>query len=118
MRMRSLLFTLFLTALLGLALVAGAAAQNKAAKPPKPSNIQGKVQMLSKDKSMITVATSTVPREVVYDSDTKFMYGHSKDNKPGSLDQVKEGYFISCQGTFPQGKTQLNAKVCVYRETK
>ena len=37
---------------------------------------------------------------VVYSGDTKFSMGSSKSSKPGSLDQVKEGNFINCSGTY------------------
>jgi hypothetical protein len=91
-------------------------AKDKAPKPPKMSNIQGRVEMINKDKSTITVANGNVKREVVYSGDTKFMFGHSRDNKPGAADQVKEGNYISCGGTFDGPK--LTAKECVYRERK
>jgi len=114
----SQLMGLYLAAFLGLVLAFNAVAQNKPAKPPKMTNIQGRVQMMSKDKMTITVASGTTRRDVVYSGDTAFKYGHSKDNKPGSVDQVKEGYYISCAGTFEKGKVQLTAKECVYREQK
>lgn len=85
-------------------------------KTPKVSNIQGRVQMMDKNTSTITVAKGSTNRQVVYSADTKFSYGHSNDNKPGSVDQVKEGNYISCSGTFSGVK--LNATACVYRETK
>jgi hypothetical protein len=85
-------------------------------KAPKMSNIQGRVQMIDKDSSTITVEKGSVRRQVVYSADTKFLYGHSKDNKPGSADQVKTGNYISCGGTF--NGTKLTAKECVYRESK
>lgn len=98
-------------------LVFSLAAQEK---KTKPSNIQGLVKMIDKDKSTISIGTGSgnVTRDVVYSGDTQFMYGHSNNNKPGSLDQVKEGYFMSCSGTFDHGKPQLMAKQCVYREAK
>ena len=93
-------------------------APKKAAKAAKTMNVQGKVQMLDKNTSAITVnAKGNIKRNVVYSGDTKFMYGHSKDNKPGAADQVKEGYYISCSGVY-NAKTQLEAKECVYRETQ
>jgi hypothetical protein len=85
-------------------------------KAPKISNVQGRVQMISKDSSTITVEKGSVRRQVVYSGDTKFLYGHSNNNKPGAVDQVKEGNYISCSGTFE--KTNLMAKECVYRESK
>jgi hypothetical protein len=108
-----------LVALLSLVLVFSVAAQDKAPKKSKLSNIQGTVQMISKATSTITVqTTSSIKREVVYNADTKFLYGHSNKNTPGAVDQVKDGNFISCSGTFNAGKPQLMAQDCIYRETK
>ncbi len=103
---------------LGATLTVQLGAQDKKAKPPKMMTFQGTVKMMDKAKSMIGVNVSNVQRDVMYSADTKFMYGHSKDNKPGSADAVKEGYYISCAGTTEAGKPQLMAKECVYRETK
>ena len=107
-----------LVALLSLVLVFSVAAQDKAPKKSKLSNIQGKVQMINKATSTITVQNGSTKKDVVYSADTKFLYGHSNKNTPGAVDQVKEGYFISCSGTFNAGKVQLTAQDCVYRETK
>ena len=108
------LLVLCTAVLLGLVLAFSVAAKDK---PAKSSNIQGTVQMISKDSSTITVLTKgTVKRDVVYSADTKFMTGHSNDSKPGSLDQVKEGNYISCAGTYSGVK--LQAKECVYRDSK
>lgn len=82
------------------------------------ANIQGTVENMSKDASTITVRTSgTATRLVVYNANTKFLFGHSDNNKPGNLSQVKVSNFISCAGTF-DSKSQLMATECVYRETK
>ena len=118
---------LSIAVLVGLSSMPNLTAQGKAQKAqkadkaqgqPVKANIQGTVQNISKDKSTITVRTSgTVTRLVVYNPQTKFLYGHSDSNKPGTLAQVKESNFISCVGTF-DAKTQLIANECVYRETK
>jgi hypothetical protein len=105
-------------ALLSLVLVFSVAAQDKAPKKLKQSNIQGSVQMINKATSTITVQAGSIKRDIVYNADTKFLYGHSNKHTPGALDQVKDGYFISCSGTFNAGKPQLMAQDCVYRETK
>lgn len=107
---------LSLAVILGLVLAFNVLAKDKAPKAPKTSNIQGRVQMVSKDTSTITIEKGAVRRQVVYSADTKFMAGHSKDNKPGSVDEVKQGNYISCGGTF--NGTKLDAKECVYRESK
>ena len=109
----SRVMALFLTVVMGLFLASNAFAADKA---PKQSNLQGRVKMVDKNSSTITVTKGTTDRAVVYSGDTKFLYGHSNNNKPGSLDQVKDGYYISCSGTYSGVK--LNATECVYRETK
>ena len=102
-------------ALLGLSLAAGLTML--AADKPKMGNVQGRVQMMNKDNSTITVELKGgVRRNVIYSSDTRFLYGHSRDSKPGAWDQVKESYYISCAGTFDP--VDLKAKECVYREQK
>ena len=101
--------------LLGLVLAFNIVAADK---PAKAANLQGKVQMMSKDTSTTTVEQKGgLRRQVLYSGETKFEMGSSKSHKPGSLDQVKEGYFINCSGTY-NDKTQLMAKMCVYREAK
>jgi hypothetical protein len=86
----------------------------------KLMNVQGKVHMLDKSASTITVELKPggATRKVIFNADTKFLYGHSKDSKPGSLDQVKEGNYISCAGTYEGNKLELKATECIYRETK
>ena len=117
---------LLIAVLFGLTSIPDTVAQDKAQKGEKAQkgqkveqqNIQGTVQIMSKDTSTITVRTTdTASRQVVYKSSTKFLYGHSNDNKPGTLAQVKESYYISCSGTF-NAKNQLEATECVYRETR
>jgi len=114
---RNVLTGLCLGILFGLVLAFNLGAQSKTPKPPKTMNVQGRVQMLDKNTSAITVVTGTAPRKVVYTADTKFMMGHSNNNQPGKVEDVKEGYYISCSGVY-NVKTQLEAKQCVYRETK
>ena len=95
--------------LFGLVLAFNLGAQSKTAKPPKPPkvmNVQGRVQMIDKSTSAITVAKGNIKRVVVVSGDTKYMYGHSKNNKPGTMDAVKEGFYISCSGVY-NDKTQL-----------
>ena len=108
---------LCLVTLLGVVFTFQVAAQNKQTQPHKLTNVQGSVQNMDKSKMTITVRNGGTQRDVIYSADTKFLYGHSKDNKPGSVDQVKEKFYISCAGTF-DGKVQLTAKECVYRENK
>src|SRR4030095_87043 len=101
--------------LLGLVLAFNIVAADK---PAKMANLQGKVQMMSKEHSTITVEQKGgLRRQVLYNGDTKFAVGSSKNNKPGAIDQVKEGNFINCSGA-DNDNTQLMAKTCVYREAK
>ena len=111
MRVRLVCFTaLFIAYLLGLSSMTNLSAQAKAPQ----ANIQGLVQNMSKDTSTITVLVgkgTNTSRQVVYDAKTKFMYGHSDNNKPGTVAQVKESYYISCGGMF-NAKNQLMATLC------
>ncbi len=131
MRIRlACLGALSIAVLLGLISMPNVAAQEKAQKAQKAdkadkkgaaekANVQGTVQNMSKDTSTITVRTGTgqVTRQVIYDAKTKFLYGHSDNNKPGAVAQVKESNYISCVGAF-NDKSQLMATECVYRESK
>ena len=106
---------LCLAVLLGLVLTFQLSAKDKPAKA-KTGTIQGTIQNVDKSKNMITVANGNVKREVMYAPDTQWMSGHSKSSKPGSLDELKDNYYVSCAGSYEAGKVQLNAKKCVYRE--
>jgi hypothetical protein len=108
-----------LLALLALIFALQGTAQEKKAKAGKTSNVQGNVASVDKAKMIVSVKTGgNTRKDVMYTADTKFMQGHSKSNKPGSVDDIKDNYFISCQGTYDAGKVQLQASACVYRETK
>jgi hypothetical protein len=109
---------LCLVVLLGFVPVFSAVAQDKA---PKKANIQGSVTAIKKDASMISVNTTSVGgataiRQVMFSASTTFLYGHSDNNKPGTMDKVDLGNFISCSGSMSKGV--LMATECVYRETK
>jgi hypothetical protein len=113
---------LCLVVLLGFVPVFSAVAQDKAPKKAKVDNIQGLVREIKKDTSTISVDTQTQPagstaiRQVVYSPSTTFMYGHSDDNKPGTLDKIQPTWYISCAGTMSKGV--LMATDCVYRERR
>jgi hypothetical protein len=77
---------------------------------------QGSVQSIDKKMSMIMIKDGTAIRNVMYSASTKFSVGHTKDNKPGSVEQVKDGNYILCAGTLEA--KHLMASECVYRETK
>ena len=86
-------------------------------KKESQQNIQGTIQTMNKDASTISVRVGTATRVVAHSAKTKFLFGHSNDNKPGSLAPVKEGYYISCSGTF-DSKGTLMAQECIYSESR
>src|SRR5713101_562807 len=96
----------------GLAIGPAGAADKKA----KEGQITGTVHMINKDKSTIMVMKGTTQREVIYNSDTKWMRGTQGNNKPSSLDDLKENWYINCEGTFDGVK--LVASACRFREAK
>jgi hypothetical protein len=106
------LITLSLGALLCLFLTFSAAAQEqKAGKGAKAKaakvtadRLSGRIQMINKDSSTITITRGNVKRAVVYSPDTKITYL----NKPSTMDEVKEGRRVICLGKF-NDKAQLVA---------
>src|SRR5215469_4359358 len=105
---------------LSLALLAGSAFATKSFAQGKnkmesqnTTNMQGKVGKV--DKDTITVLVGNSPKPVMINSDTKFLMGHTTDNKPGSLADIKQGYFISCT-VATDAKSNLVAKQCLYRD--
>ena len=100
---------LCLAVLLGLVLTLQLGAKTKTAKP-KTGTVQGTVQNLDKSKMTITVANGNVKKEVMYAADTQFLSAHSKDSKPGSVDEAKDNYYVSCGGSYEAGKVELQAK--------
>jgi hypothetical protein len=106
MRFVSILIRLSLGVLLALALATqGVAQEKKKAAQAKEDRVSGTIQMMNKDTSTLTVRTSgNIQRTVVYNADTKF----TKVNKPGSLDEVKEGVRVICLGKFDE-KSRLVA---------
>src|SRR6266567_6669887 len=101
-----------LAVVVGLAIGPAGAADKKA----KEGQITGKVHMIDKDKSTITVMKGGTPRQVIYNSDTKWMRGTEASNKPSSLDDLKENWYINCKGTYDGVK--LVASACRFREAK
>jgi hypothetical protein len=92
-------------------------AMGKMDKNAKVTNIQGDVQAVDQAKSTITVIVEKAARPIMFSGDTKFLYGHSDNNKPGAIAQIKKGNFIACSGSLDT-KGQFVAKECVYRESK
>ena len=98
--------------LVGITIGPAGAADKKA----KKGQITGTVHMIDKDKSTLTVSKGTTQRHVIYNSDTKWMRGTQSSNKPSSLDELKENWYINCEGTFDGVK--LVASACRFREAK
>ncbi|MFB3828800.1 MAG: DUF5666 domain-containing protein [Bryobacteraceae bacterium] len=107
---------LCLGVLVSLFLVSGAVAQEKKAKKAeakKEDRLSGRIQMINKDTSTITLERNNVRRTVVYSPDTKITYR----NKPGTMDDVKEGRRVIVLGKF-NDKAQLVATRIDVREGK
>ena len=82
----------------------------------KEGQLTGTVRIIDKEKSTITIMKGNVQGKVVYSSDTKWMYGTQCSVKPGSLNDLKENWYINCKGTFDGVK--LVASACRFREEK
>jgi hypothetical protein len=105
MKQVRILMRLSLGLLLALFLASqGLAQEKKKAAKVKEDRVSGTVQMINKDTSTLTVRSGNLQRQVVYNADTKF----TKVNKPGSLDEVKEGVRVICLGKY-NDKVQLVA---------
>jgi hypothetical protein len=101
---------LFFGFLLTLAVATQAKAQDKSAKEDR---LTGSIHMINKDTSTVTIRRGNVQRQIVYNADTKITYR----NKPGSMDDVKEGRRVIALGKF-NDKTQLVATRIDVREGK
>lgn len=89
------------------------AAQEKKA---KPDQLNGTVRMVNKQASTITIRKANVERTIIYNAGTKFLYGTHQHNKPSSIDELKEGWYVHCTGTFDGNKLVANG--CRFRETQ
>jgi hypothetical protein len=105
-------FALCLAVLLAFVVAPAVAKEKKA----KQGQLNGTVHMINKDTSTITVMKNNAQRQVVYNNDTKWMYGTQGSAKPSSLDQLKENWYVNCKGTFDGVK--LVASACRFRESK
>lgn len=83
---------------LGLALLAGSSDPLRAQESRSSSGdrLEGTVQKVDRENSMIIVAYEKVTRKVLYNKSTRF----TEFNQPGSLDAVKEGRAVICRGNF------------------
>ncbi len=96
-----------LAVLLGVVLLTTLSLAMTAQEGKKEDRVSGRVHMVNKDTSTITVrvGTNNVHRLVVYDANTKF----TKDNKPGTLADVTESARVVCVGKFDD-KARLMAR--------
>ncbi len=81
-------------------LTLGLPAQMGAApKKPKFDRVEGWVEMISTERSKISLRISPdIPRFVFYDDKTAFTYR----NQPASFDEVKVGRRVICLGKFDE----------------
>jgi hypothetical protein len=100
------------TLLLGVLVYAAMNPADAADKKPREGQLTGTFHIL---KSTIMVRKGKLERQIVYTADTKWMYGKQADAEPSSLDQLKEGWYINCKGTF---EGQFVATACRFRESK
>ena len=78
-----------------------------------PLRIEGTVVLISKDSSKITVQQQgNVRRTVLYDEKTRFSFR----NKPGSIDQLKEGVRVICLGKENDKKDYLATRIDIRAE--
>ncbi len=109
MKQVRILMWLSLAVLLSLFLASQGLAQKKKVAKVKEDRVSGTVQMINKDTSTITVRSGNLQRQVVYSADTKF----TKVNKPGSLDEVKEGVRVICLGKYDEKVRLIATRVDV-----
>lgn len=80
----------------------------------KQERVSGSIQMINKDTSVITLRTKgNIQRYVVYNNETQFTYR----NRPGSLDEVKEGLRVICWGKYDKNARLVASRIDV-REGK
>ena len=109
----SILIMLLLGSLLSLTLLAQEPAKAEKAKTaPKEDRVEGRVHMVDKATSTITVRKGTVNKLVVYSDQTKF----TKQNKPASLEDVKEEVRVICVGKFDEKNRLVATHVDVRAE--
>jgi hypothetical protein len=89
---------LLFAVILGLAIVAGPAGplSGQEMRASSGDRLEGKVQKVDRQKSLILVIYKNVTRQVLYDESTRF----TVQNQPGSLDAVKDGRPVICRGKF------------------
>ena len=85
----------------------------------KAGRLSGEVLDVDKGGSQITIQQGTAHRMVVFSAATKFTAGtpgNSKEADPATVDQVKPGNYLTCEGTWDGVK--LAASACTVRSSK
>jgi len=103
--------TLSLGIALGLAVSGGAA--------EKSGRLSGTVLGVDKNSSEIMLQQGTAHRTVIFSGATKFTAGsaaNSQTNNAASVEDVKAGNYLTCEGTWNDVK--LAAAVCTVRPSK
>ena len=109
----SILIMVLLGGFLSLTLLAQEPAKPEKAKAaPKEDRIEGRVHMIDKATSTITVRKGNVNKPVVYSDQTKF----TKQNQPASLEDIKEGVRVICLGKFDEKSRLVATRVDVRAE--
>jgi Cu/Ag efflux protein CusF len=109
----SIVMMALLGGVLSLTLLAQAPAKEKKAKAaPKEDRVSGTIRMINKDTSTITVRKDNMDHQVVYSVDTKY----TKRNKPGKIEDVKEGVRVICLGKFDEKKRLVASRIDVRTE--
>ncbi len=110
---RGSLFTVGFCVAVAVSLIFAASTSAQEKKKDDTTRMSGRVQMISKDTSTITIRRDSQQIQIKYDADTKFTYR----NKPGSIDEVKEGRRVICLVKKGEKGSLLAARVDV-REGK
>jgi hypothetical protein len=85
----------------------------------KAGRLSGSVLDVDKSGSQITIQQGTAHRVVVFTAATKFTAGSSGNSKtadPATVDKVKQGNYLTCEGTWSGVK--LAASACTVRPSK
>jgi cytochrome c-type biogenesis protein CcmE len=98
---------------LSLTLLAQVPAQEKkTTTPAKGDRVSGMVQSIDKQTSTITVRKNNTDRFVIYSEQTKF----TKQNKPASVQDLKERQRIVCMGRFDEKNRLVATRIDIRRE--
>ena len=111
-RRRSLCVVLCICVAFSLGLALQLTAQEKQVKG-KDIQYSGRITVVSKSGSTITIQGQSGVVEIAYDSKTKF----TKRNKPGSIDDVKQGRRVICLVSTAEKGRLLATRIDV-RESK